>query len=263
MATIMITGATDGIGLGLAKALAQQGHDLLLHGRSKEKLAAASAELSDSGGKVWSYQADFSDLDQARYMCEQILAEHHSIDVLVNNAGVYKMADATTTLGIDARYVVNTITPYLVTKLLSKVLVNGRVINVSSAAQAQVDMSLLTGKELPTDAMQAYAQSKLAITAWTFALANSDASIAYFAVNPGSLLATNMVKKGWGIEGKDPNSAISLLTDLALSEQCLAHRGEYFDNDQGNWGRSHPDTYQPQVQNAIVDALEGIIAPGR
>ena len=90
--TILITGSTDGIGLETAKLLVSKGHHVLLHGRNPEKLQAAKhnlAALSDSAG-VESYTADLSRIGDVEALVKAIGENHETLDVLINNAGVYK-----------------------------------------------------------------------------------------------------------------------------------------------------------------------------
>ncbi len=111
--TILITGSTDGIGLEAAKALSARGHDVLLHGRSPEKMAAAEhalAELS-GGGRVESYLADLSRMANVSAFGEEIAERHGRLDVLINNAGVLRTADTLTSDGLDIRSAVNTFDP--------------------------------------------------------------------------------------------------------------------------------------------------------
>ncbi|MEM1301937.1 MAG: SDR family NAD(P)-dependent oxidoreductase, partial [Pseudomonadota bacterium] len=81
--TILITGATDGIGLLTAQKLAAAGHKVLLHGRSGEKLAKAAAQV---GGTPATYRADLSKMDEVDALAKAILADHDTLDVLINNA---------------------------------------------------------------------------------------------------------------------------------------------------------------------------------
>ena len=206
--TILITGSTDGIGLETAKTLAGKGHNVLLHGRSESKLAHAKSELSAITGSnnVESYLADMSDLDSVASFAESVVKDHDALDVVINNAGVYKTNRPITPSGTDVRFVVNTISPYLLTKkLLPLISSSGRVINLSSAAQSPVDLKALSGQTKIANDFEAYAQSKLAITMWSNAMAQSlgnDGPV-IIAANPGSLLATKMVKEGFGTAGHD------------------------------------------------------------
>src|SRR5262245_49709022 len=88
MGTIVITGATDGLGKGLAKELAPTGGRLILHGRDDEKGQALLDELEPlaEGDLVW-LRADLSSLDEVRDFAERVLEEPR-VDVLVNNAGI-------------------------------------------------------------------------------------------------------------------------------------------------------------------------------
>ncbi len=106
--------------------------------------------------------------------------------------------------GLDVRFVVNTFAPYLLTQRLLPLLgPPGRVVNLSSAAQASVNPDAMRGTVKLAD-MEAYAQSKLAITMWSRVMAEtlSDGP-AIIAVNPGSLLGSKMVKEGFGVAGND------------------------------------------------------------
>src|SRR3712207_524109 len=89
-ATILVTGATDGLGRRVARELAGMGATVLLHGRNSELLEAALEDIrTETGGeRLGSYLADLSSLARVRALAEQILADHGSLDTLINNAGV-------------------------------------------------------------------------------------------------------------------------------------------------------------------------------
>ena len=167
--TILLTGATDGIGLETARQLVSLKHTVLLHGRNPAKLKRVEEALMSQtqGGNVASYMADLSDLAEAEQLAKAIDANHSRLDVLINNAGVYRTSERVTKDGLDVRFAVNTFSPYLLTqRLLHLFEPTGRVINLSSAAQFPVDPEALLGRTELSDGA-AYAQSKLAITMWS------------------------------------------------------------------------------------------------
>ncbi len=262
--TILITGSTDGIGLETAKMLVSLGHNVLLHGRSPAKLETVERTLSaiTDGGQVESYVADLSRMADVEALTKAVAEKHTKLDALINNAGVFNAPDPLTQEGLDVRFAVNTIAPYLLTKwLLPLIEPSGRVINLSSAAQAPVDPEALVGRVKLSDGM-AYAQSKLAITMWSrsMALSLKDGGPAIIAVNPGSMLGTKMVKQAYGVAGGDLRIGAEILVRAALSEEFAAASGQYFDNDTGRFASPHTDARNIQKCEAIVRVIEAVIA---
>lgn len=264
--TILITGATDGIGLQAAQKLAEYGHTLLIHGRNPKKIKQVKALFAKTKGKVYTYQADFSDLAQVKKMAAEVKAQHSAIDVVINNAGVLKSsleakADAVhETDKIDIRFRVNTLAPYILTRLLmSRLSDPARVVNIASAAQAPFDLAFLQGKTY-SNAMQAYSESKLALIAWTFHLAErAQQGVQFMAINPGSLLATKMVRDGFGLEGKDASIGSNLLVETALGESFSAANGLYFDNDIPAFAKPNEAALNSKNQAALVEALNSFL----
>jgi NAD(P)-dependent dehydrogenase (short-subunit alcohol dehydrogenase family) len=235
--TILITGSTDGIGLETAKMLVSLGHNVLLHGRSPAKLENVERALSAiaDGGQVESYVADLSRMADVEALAKAVAEKHAKLDVLINNAGVFTATDPITHDGLDVRFAVNTLAPYLLTKrLLPLIESSGRVINLSSAAQAPVDPEAFVGRVKLPDGT-AYAQSKLAITMWSrsMALSLKDDGPAIIAVNPRSMLGSKMVKQAYGVAGGDLRIGAEILCRAALSDEFAAASGQYFDNDIG------------------------------
>lgn len=251
--TILITGATDGIGLETARKMKSLGHNILVHGRSKEKLAKVGRELDTE-----TFQADLSDITEVDKLAKNITAKHSHLDVLINNAGVYKAQVTKASNGLDVRFVVNTIAPYLLTKRLLPIMnPTGRVINLSSAAQSSVDFLALQGT-VELEDFEAYAQSKLAITMWSRYLANelkNDGPI-IIAVNPGSLLGTKMVKEGFGTQGNDINIGVNILIELSLDNKHANSNGLYFDNDSGAFASPQADGLDANKTRELVAILE-------
>lgn len=262
--TILITGATDGIGLETAKKLSAQGHKLLLHGRNPHKLAIARDAVAAAGGgeAVGVFRADLSSFADVAGLAEEVGAAHPSLDVLINNAGVLKSPVEVTADGLDIRFMVNLLTPVLLTgRLLPLMGPGSRVVNLSSAAQAPVDLEALAGRTR-LESMEAYAQSKLALTMWTRHLARevSGKGPLVVAVNPGSLLASKMVRDGFGIAGSDIGIGADILVRAALSEAFDGANGRYFDNDSGSFADPHPDGLNDTKIERLMTAVEGVLS---
>ncbi|MEP1741433.1 MAG: SDR family NAD(P)-dependent oxidoreductase [Kangiellaceae bacterium] len=263
MKTILLTGATDGIGLETAKQLVSQGHQVLLHGRSEEKLRDMVKVLKaiSSEAKIQTYRADLSNFVEIKSMLEMIVKSHQQIDVIINNAGVFKAPQTTTADGLDLRFVVNTFAPYIITKKLLPLLASdGRIINLSSAAQAPIDLDAMAGKRVLNDDFQAYAQSKLAITIWSQQMATQlTPNQVIVAVNPGSMLASKMVKEGFGVKGNDLNIGSDILVKAALSEEFLGASGHYFDNDSQRFALPHLEAQDQTKCSQIMNVIDSII----
>ncbi|MEM6254249.1 MAG: SDR family NAD(P)-dependent oxidoreductase [Cyanobacteria bacterium P01_D01_bin.156] len=259
--TILVTGSTDGIGLETAKKLVSMGHKVLLHGRSETKLKAVEKSLAADGGQVESYVADLSRMADVENLAKVVAANYTTLDVLINNAGVFKTSSPITQDGLDIRFVVNAIAPYLLTqRLLPLIGPSGRIVNVSSAAQSPVNLKALTGQVKITEDFTAYAQSKLAVTMWSHVLSLKDNSPVIIAVNPGSMLGSKMVKQAFGVAGGDIRIGAEILTRAALSDEFSTASGQYFDNDSGRFASPHPDVHNSQKSEAVVNTIEAILA---
>ncbi|MFC4993769.1 SDR family NAD(P)-dependent oxidoreductase [Rubritalea tangerina] len=258
--TIFITGATDGIGLETSKLLASKGAKLLLHGRNQEKLESVAQAIREAfpSAHVEVYLADLQKLEDVKALISQVRQAHKKLDVLINNAGVFNVAEVHTKEGYDVRFIVNTVAPYLLTQGLWELLKGGRVVNLSSAAQSSVDLEAMLGKRAVED-MAAYAQSKLALTMWSRVLGGKGGNgPLVVAVNPGSLLGSKMVKSAFGVEGGDLNIGASILVEAALSESFEKASGLYFDNDKGRFASPHLDAMHAEKCQAVINAIEAI-----
>lgn len=246
--TILITGSTDGIGLETAKMLKENGHRVLLHGRSESKMEQAKEALGGDKS-VPGYLGDLSHRDQVVALAEAVKAGHERLDVLINNAGVFRVPNPRTAGGLDLRFVVNTVAPYLLTKLLLPIIPKeGRVVNLSSAAQAPVGLEALHGRASLGDGV-AYAQSKLALTMWS-------RQLQYIAVNPGSLLGSKMVKEAYGMDGAPLIKGADILCRAALSAEFEGAGGRYFDNDSGRFADPHLDALSAEKVAAVCGVVE-------
>ncbi|MEL7148035.1 MAG: SDR family NAD(P)-dependent oxidoreductase [Bacteroidota bacterium] len=250
MKTILITGSTDGIGKLAAKKFAAEGHQLLLHGRNSQKLEQTIEEIKAVSVQqgIEGFLSDLSDFEDAREMVNLIIAKYSKIDILINNAGVFKVGNKSNREGLDVRFAVNYLAAHILTNGLLPLLKNSeapRVLNLSSAAQSSVVLDALEGEQRLSE-QEAYAQSKLALTMWSFDFAAAYPDITTIAVNPGSLLNTKMVQEAYGQYWSSAEKGADILHDLALSERYAGDSGQYFDNDKGDFNNAHADAYNKE-----------------
>ncbi len=261
--SILITGSTDGIGKLTALKLAQKGHTIYLHGRNPQKLETLVEEmkLSTQNKNISGFIADFSDLNQVQNMAKKIIERVPNLDTLINNAGILSITNPHTQNGLDKRFVVNYLSAVLLTESLIPLIsssTDGRIINLSSAAQSPVSTDALNGRKALSD-FEAYAQSKLALTMWSFHLANQHPEIITIPVNPGSMLNTNMVKDAFGDSGKSADKGAQILYDLVSNHGLNKVNGQYFDNDRGDFGRAHSAAYQKASIDELLEATETLL----
>ncbi len=265
---ILVTGSTVGIGKLAAINLAKEGHHIYLHGRNADKLSATISEIKELSKNlnVKGFEADFSNLTAVAQMAKKISSELPKLDVIINNAGIFKSQHSQTKDGFDIRIAVNYLAPYVLTNMLLPLLKKGenpRVVNLSSAAQAPVNENVLRGKEQVSE-QEAYAQSKLALTMWGFRLAEHEPEIQIIAVNPGSLLNTKMAQEAYGQHWAPAEKGANILFDLALSDDYNGITGKYFDNDKGDvkgvFSEAYPDAYDPTKIASLISVTEDIIS---
>ncbi|GAB7255649.1 SDR family NAD(P)-dependent oxidoreductase [Polaribacter sp. OB-PA-B3] len=264
---ILITGSTDGIGKLTALKLAKEGNTVYVHGRSEAKVNNVVLEIKEASNNnnVKGFVADFSDLNAVKQLAKQIKSEVPSLDILINNAGIFKTDSVKTKSGLDIRMVVNYLAAYILTINILPVLEKGtetRIINLSSAAQSTVKKGILTG-DVSINASDAYAQSKLALTMWSFHFAKQHPNITTIAVNPGSLLNTKMAKEAYGQHWSPAEKGVSILYDLATSDAYKDATGKYFDNDKGEtigrFSPAHPDAYDEVKISELLEITNRII----
>ncbi|MEL6559243.1 MAG: SDR family NAD(P)-dependent oxidoreductase [Bacteroidota bacterium] len=261
---ILITGSTDGIGKLAAIQLAKEGHSVYLHGRNQQKLATSIEDVKTQSGstQVNGFLADFSDFEAVKTMSREVKNQLPRLDVLINNAGVFNSPKACNKDGLDMRFVVNYLTPYLLTNELIPLLKNSnspRILNLGSAAQAAINLAdLKSGQKLSEQS--AYAQSKLALTMWTFHLAEREKGITTIVVNPGSLLDTKMVHEAFGQVWASADKGANILRELATLEKYNDASGKYFDNDKGGFGRAHAEAYDQTKSKELIKLTEELIS---
>jgi NAD(P)-dependent dehydrogenase (short-subunit alcohol dehydrogenase family) len=267
MKTILITGASDGIGASAARELATRGHRLLLAGRSKEKIEALASEL---GAKA--FVADFSKLSEVRKLAEEVKAElaGAGLDVLANNAGGIFGDRAKTIDGNEKTFQINHLAQFLLTELLMENLLAAKggasVINTSSVANrlfAKIDLEDLNNDK-KFSANKAYGDSKLAniLHARGIQAHYGDKGISTVSFHPGAV-ATNFASettsfmkffyqtplKKWGLISSETGGA-TLAWLIEGTPGVTWEVGGYYDE------RTLSKKVNPQVSDdALVEGL--------
>jgi NAD(P)-dependent dehydrogenase (short-subunit alcohol dehydrogenase family) len=267
--TILVTGATDGLGRAVATELARDGTHLLLHGRDDARGERLLAELRAETGNErleW-YRADLASLAEVRGLGERIAAEEQRLDVLVNNAGVgtsmpghgERMESAD---GYELRFAVNYLAPFVLTRLLVPLLVGSapaRIVNVASGAQADIrfdDVMLEDGY----DGWQAYSQSKLALVMLTFDLADElrDRGVTATTLHPGTFMPTKMVLEA----GREPvdslETGVAATLRLIRDPELDGVTGRYFNRQQEQ--RAHEQAYDDAARTRLRELSERLVA---
>lgn len=245
--TCVVTGASDGIGKETAKGLAALGARVVMVSRTPEKAEAAAAEILDAGAvaPVEIVLADLAQQKQVRAAAEEILERFPRVDVLVNNAGVYRLRRQTTPDGYEETFAVNHLAPFLLTNLLLDRLrasAPARVVTVASTAHygGRIDFEDLM-LERRFGSWRAYCRSKLANVMFTYALARRvlETGVTANCLHPGAV-STNL-----GSGNRLPNRVIMTLLrpffphnaasgakpsiHLASSPEVAEVNGRYFD----------------------------------
>jgi NAD(P)-dependent dehydrogenase (short-subunit alcohol dehydrogenase family) len=261
---ILITGSTDGVGKLTAIQFVKEGHNVFVHGRNKAKTETLVEELRNINPEsiVKAYIADFSDLESVKKMSKAISKEVEKLDVIINNAGIFNSPEWLSSNGIELRFVVNYLAPYILTNTILTLLSSSddpRIINLSSAAQAPISTGAILGQKAVSE-NEAYAISKLALTMWSFYLAEQHKNITTIAVNPGSLLNTKMANEAYGQHWSPAEKGSDVLYDLSVNKEHLSHSGDYFDNDREAYARAHPSAYNTTIINELITLTENIIS---
>jgi NAD(P)-dependent dehydrogenase (short-subunit alcohol dehydrogenase family) len=195
MSTVLVTGATDGLGRALATRLASEGATVVAHARSEERGREALADLLDGPADVRLVVGDLASLQAVRGLAEQV---PDRLDVLVNNAGIgFAGAREESEDGYELCFAVNYLAGFLLASLLRDRLIASapaRIVNVASAGQQAIDFDDVM-LEHGYDGARAYRQSKLAQIMHAFDLAEALAGsgVTATALHPATFMATKMV----------------------------------------------------------------------
>ena len=259
--TILITGATSGLGRAVAEAIAPRTGRLILHGRDPAQLQDVATQLQPHNPNIEVVTADLSDLSQVEDMAEQVFELTDHLNVLVNNAGLGKGATDTRQTSYDGhelRLAVNHLAPFALTLRLLPLLETGapsRIVNVASGAQEPIhfdDPHITEGYS----GNRAYAQSKFAMVATGFQLARRLPAevITVNSLHPATLMPTRMVREGYGHTVDDLETGVDAVLRLVESDALEGVTGQYFSIQQPT--EAHEQAYDLDVQQRLWDLTE-------
>lgn len=261
--TLLVTGATDGIGRGAAVELARMGASVLLHGRDAERVATTREAIAreTASEKLQSYVADFSSLSEVRRLAEEVHSREERLDVLVNNAGIGLGPREESADGYELRFQVNYLAPFLLQHLLLPVLrraAPARVVNVASVGQAPIDFDDVM-LERGYGGMRAYSQSKLALVMASFELAGrlDPSEVTVNALHPGTLLDTKMVRETFGQPRGPVDVGIQSEVYLATAPELEGVTGEYFDRKER--ARAEAQAYDEAARRKLWQLSERLV----
>jgi NAD(P)-dependent dehydrogenase (short-subunit alcohol dehydrogenase family) len=196
--TIVVTGASSGLGLAAAKKFAAQGDQVVVVGRNPQRLADAVAQVraAATGPAPGQFQADFESLAEVRALAEHLLTAYGKIDVLANNAGGMLPRYRTTVDGFEATLQGNHLGPFLLTNLLRERLSGGRVVNTASDAhrRSNLDPDDLVSSPAKFNSWRSYGAGKAANILFTSEAARRWPDIFSVSFHPG------VVRSNFGAE---------------------------------------------------------------
>ena len=265
--TILITGATGGLGRALAHRAAEHGATVVAHGRDEQRLRELALEVEQATGtSIDTVAADLADLREVDRLADSVLDTYDRLDVLVNNAGVgFGAPDGPreeSTDGIELRFAVNHLAAYRLAGRLAKLLevsAPARIVQVASAGQLALDRDdPLT--EQGWDGVTAYRRSKLAQVMATYDLAADlvGTGVTVNALHPATFMDTAMVRDS----GVSPTSTVGegldatwrLVADPALDGVS----GRYFEGTRE--GRTDPQADDPAARAWVRELSDRLLA---
>jgi NAD(P)-dependent dehydrogenase (short-subunit alcohol dehydrogenase family) len=238
--TVLITGATDGLGRALAQRLAAGGARLILHGRDAARLAQAADDMG-GGTRPLTFVADLAELAQVRQLARDVRGATGRLDVLVSNAGIGSgmpagRERATSADGYELRFAVNYLAGFLLTLELLPLLrqsAPARIVNVASLGQHAIDFDdiMITRGYSGT---RAYGQSKLAQIMSGFELASRlpAEEVTVNSLHPATYMPTKMVLAEIGRPVDTLETGVAATRRLVSDPALAGVTGRFYDRDR-------------------------------
>jgi retinol dehydrogenase-14 len=270
----LITGATSGIGKATAMGLASMGASVVMVGRDRGRGEAALVEIKEGSpnASVDLMLADLSSQEEVRRLADEFKEAYPRLDVLINNAGVFRSERTTTPDGLETTFAVNHLAHFLLTDLLLDVLkasAPSRIVNVSSGdhSNGTIDFDDLQGEKGYKGA-KAYSQSKLANVLFTYELARrlEGTGVSANGLHPGAGIRTNFGSGVSGVLGftvraltplmKSPEKGAETSIYLASSPEVEGLSGRYFAKKAG--ARSSVVSHDERLARRLWEVSEDL-----
>ena len=260
----MVTGSTGGLGREVARALAEMGDHVIIHGRNIERGRALEKELNGKrAGSAKFYRADFGSLKEIQTLSEAIIKDYKRIDVLVNNAGIALIGKKERRLsddGYELHFQVNYLAGFLLTKQLLPLIEKGntrRIVNVASGSASPLEFdNLMLEKDYSTG--RAYGQSKLSQVMHTIELGIrlKDKGVTANSLHPSTFMDTDMIIEA----GLKPRTSVMDGRDavLKLVNNKDVGNGEFYNVQK--LARAHAQAYNAAVREKLWKTSEHLIA---
>lgn len=269
--TVLVTGATDGIGRETARQLLALGYRVLVHGRNGQKAERVAQQLAKASppGAAVPVWGDLSRMHEVVRLAQQVQSRCTALDVLINNAGVLENRRRLTPDGFEMTMAVNHFAPFLLTHCLLdlvKAAPAGRIVTVSSMVHASGDLdpgdlSFSRGHG-SYSGYGAYCASKLANALFTVSLAKRLAGTKATAncLHPG-VVDTKLLHAGFSMKGCPVEEGARTSVFLAASGTVAGVSGKYFDNcrETQSSARARDETLAQALWQASEAALAGFL----
>ena len=261
MPTVLVTGATDGLGRALATRLASEGATVLAHARSEERARETIGDLLDGSGDVRLVVGDLASLDAVRALADQV---PDRLDALVNNAGIGTSNPERRAESADSyelRFAVNYLAGFLLTALLRDRLVAAapaRIVNVASAGQMAIDFDDVM-LEHDYSGVRAYCQSKLAQIMHAFDLAEElrDDGVTVTALHPGTYMPTKIVQHAGVTPATPLEEGVEATWRLVADPALDGVSGSYFNGTRE--ARAEAQAYDADARRRLRELSERLV----
>jgi NAD(P)-dependent dehydrogenase (short-subunit alcohol dehydrogenase family) len=274
MPTVVLTGATRGIGRAAAIELAGRGAELAVVGRDAARVRATAEEAGAAGGgaPVHEHVADLAQMDEVRRLAAELLEAYARIDVLANNAGAMFTSRHVTPDGFEQTFALNHLAPFLLTNLLLERLTASRARVVTTASDAhkgaRLDLDDLQSERGRFNPGRVYGRTKLCNILFTRELQRRSPAIAANCFHPGVIrtgFGKNdgaLVRIGLTLAGpflRSPQTGASSLVWLALDPAAGELRGQYVEKHRP--GPPSPQAQDDRLAAELWERSEELLAP--